>query len=315
MTAAVLAPAGTAHASASAPGAPDPYGIYDRARHVWAAQQYPAYLSYTIAVNVIEGGVQKSRHYHLTYDARNDVIDVNPVSDEEQAAPPTPSGMVIHLQPKRQGRVLIDKKVGHPSEAVDYLGVPKLSPTYAFGLNTGGDGEDGPDSAKLVAEIRKEFHDPVPTEKAREQLVSGPLKTIAVVSTRTHAYTIAYSGIEPVDGHDCYHLLLTPAHDPQHFRLRELWIDAQTYQTRQLLSAGNFTGFQAPWLVKFAEIDGAMYIASEAAQAPIGVGDHRYQQAALAFESIAKTTQPVHQTNFFTTNQTIVTEPDSGGHR
>ncbi|MFN2449847.1 MAG: hypothetical protein ABR508_08680 [Candidatus Baltobacteraceae bacterium] len=309
---AVLAWAGMPAAAQAPP--PDAYAIFDRARHVWGAQHYPAYLGYTIAVNVTESGVAKTRHYHVTYDAQNDLIDVNPVSDEEQAAPPTPVGFVLHLQPKRQGRVIIDKKVGNPGEAVDYLGVPKLSPTYAFGLNAAAEDEQTPSSSALVAQIRKEFNDPVPDAKARELSSAGGMKTIAVVSTRTRAYTIALSGVQTIDGHDCYHLLLTPAHDPDRLRLRELWVDRETYQTRQLLSAGNFTGSSVPWLVTFEEVNGAMYIASESAQSPIGVGEHHYEKASIAFETIAPTPRPVHQSSFFETNQTIMTEPDPGNY-
>lgn len=304
-------PAG-AGAASTAP-VPDGYAVYDRARHVWDAQRYPDFLSYTIAVDVSERGVEKSRHYHETFDVRNRAIDVNPVSDEEQAAPPTPTGMVIHLQPKHQGHVMLDKKVGNPGEAVDYLGVPKLSPTYAFGLDTGATGDETAqqDPSALVAEIRKEFNDPAPPPTIQNQ--PGGLKTIAVVSSRTRAYTITNAGTDTIDGHDCWHLLLSPNRDPQRLRLRELWIDEQGGQTRQLLSAGNFTGSAAPWLVTFTEIDGAMYIASETAMTPVGVGEHRYEKASVAFQTIAAATRPVRATNFFATKENIMSEPGQDG--
>ncbi|HET7814474.1 MAG TPA: hypothetical protein VFL13_08880 [Candidatus Baltobacteraceae bacterium] len=310
----LLAFAASAAGAGAAATVPDGYGIYDRARHVWDAQRYPDFLSYTIAVQVSERGVEKSRHYHVTFDVHNRAIDVNPVSDEELAAPPTPTGMVIHLQPKRQGHVLVDKKVGNPGDAVDYLGVPKLSPTYAFGLDTGASGDENAaqqDPNALVAEIRKEFNDPAPPQTAQNQ--PGGLKTIAVVSSRTRAYTIENAGTETIDGHDCWHLLLSPNHDPQRLRLRELWVDRQTGQTRQLLSAGNFTGSVAPWLVDFTEIAGAMYISSETAMTPVGVGDHRYEKASVAFETIAPAARPAHATNFFATKEAIMSEPGQDG--
>ncbi len=293
---------------------PDPYSVYDRARHIWQTQHYPAFLSYTVGVYVDEGGVAKSRHYHLTYDAQNDLIDVNPVSDEEHAAPPSPTGFVLHLLPKRQGHVLMDKKVGNPGEAVDYLGVPKISPTYAFGLNSAVETQTGEDSDALVAQIRKDFHDPVPVQKAEQAVTGGPLKTIAVVSTRSRAYTIAMNGIEPVDGHDCYHLALQPNRDPQKLRLREVWVDTQSYQTRQILTAGNFTGTGARWLVHFVEIGGAMYIGSESALGSVGVGPHRYDKATVAFEEIAPAQRPAHQSSFFATNQNVFSEPSDGNN-
>jgi hypothetical protein len=301
----------TAGATCAAAPAPDPYVIFDHARHAAAAQQYPAYLAYTVAVNVTEGGVDKSRHYHLVYDSQNGTVDVDPVSDEERAAPPVPNGVVVHLQPRRQNKVIYDKKVGNPGEALDFLGVPLVTPTYTFGLDAAGASETGENSGALIAQIRKEFNDPTPVDKLREEVTTGPIKVIAVETSRTREYTIRLAGTETISGHECYHLLLTPNGDPKRLRLRELWVDAQSYQPWQLLNAGNFTGSQANWLVTFAQIGGSTYVVSETAQAPIGVGDHHYQHASVAFESIAQTTRPV-RTNFFITGQQLMTEPDDG---
>lgn len=290
----------------------DPYSIFSRARSVWSAQHYPDFLSYTIAVNVTEHGVAKSKHYHLTYDSRNDAIDVNPVSDEERATPPVPTGFIWHLKPKRQFQTLFDKKVGNPGEAVDYLGVPKLSPTYTFGMKASAGGEDGRDDDALVAQIRREFNDPMPVAKNDELTARGKLKSIASVTSRARNYTIVLAGIENIDGVSCYHLQLRPNYNPREFRLREAWIDTQTFETRRLLSEGNFTGSDVPWLITFAKIGGALYIASEQAQAPVGVGMHRYEQASISFETIAPSARPTHMGGTFITSQMLMTEPAEG---
>jgi hypothetical protein len=296
----------------------DPYSIFARARAVWTAQHYPAYLSYTIAVHVTEHGVDKSKHYHLTYDAQNDAIDVNAVSDEEHAAPPVPSGFFWHLQPRRQGHVLFDKKVGNPGDAVDYLGVPKLAPTYSFGMKAHAGTENGRNDDALVAQIRQEFNDPMPPAKNDELASHGKLKSIASVTSRARAYTIRLTGTEPLGGRDCYHLLLQPNGDPRDLRLREAWIDTQTFETRQLLSAGNFTGSTVPWLITFEDVGGALYISSEVAQAPVGVGEHRYERASISFESISQTGRPARMGNGIFTSKDIMTEPvdgDGGTHQ
>lgn len=290
----------------------DPYSIFSRARAVWSAQHYPQYLNYTIAVSVTEHGVDKSKHYHLSYDTHSEQIDVNPVSDEERAAPPVPSGFIWHLKPKRQFQTLFDKKVGNPGEAVDYLGVPKLSPTYTFGMKATAGGEDGRDDDALIAEIRREFNDPMPTAKNNELAKDGKLKSIANVTSRARNYTIRLADIEALDGQECYHLVLQPNYDPQQFRLREAWIDTHTFQTRQLLSAGNFTGSEVPWLISFANVDGAVYIASEVAQAPVGVGEHRYEHASVMFQGIAPASRPTHMSGTFVTTQMLMTEPAEG---
>ncbi len=290
----------------------DPYNIFARARAVWSAQHYPSFLSYTIAVHVTERGVEKSKHYHLTYDAQNDAINVNPVSDEEHAAPPPVTGFIWHLQPRRQGRVLFDKKVGNPGEAVDYLGVPKLAPTYSFGMKAHAGTESGRDDDALVAQIRQEFNDPMPAAKNNELDAQGKLKSIASVTSRSRAYTIRLAGVEPLGGRDCYHLSLKPNGNAKQERLRELWVDTQTFETHQVLNAGNFTGSVVPWLITFENIDGATYIAQEVAQAPVGIGEHRYEHASIAFESISAAARPARMENGLFTSKEIMTEPTDG---
>src|SRR5438477_8193956 len=93
-------------ASAPATAAPsilsNPYQIYARTRAAWESQRYPDYLAYTIHVQVDERGVHKSKHYHAVYEQSNGKLYVAAVSDEERAQPPVPTGMTIHLLPKRQ---------------------------------------------------------------------------------------------------------------------------------------------------------------------------------------------------------------------
>lgn len=289
----------------------DPYQIFGQARNVFAQQRYPQFLTYTVAVHVTERGVDKAKHYHLAYDAKDAKIYVNPVSDEERIAPPDPNGITFHLLPKRQHMTLFDKKVGNPGEAVDYLGVPMISPTYSFGMSeTAFEGDKDPDA--LVQEIRKEFKDPTPPQTAREILNDPKIKTIAVVTGYHHRYNVTLDGTENINGHDCYHLSLTPAEPSPKLRLRELWVDTQTFETRRLVSAANFTGSRVPWLITFDELNGALYIASESAMAPVGVGDHRYEQASVSFENItASDTPPANLTGWFVTKEAIMAEPGS----
>lgn len=298
--------------SAAAAGSPallsDPYQIYGRTRDAWASQRYPDYLAYTIAVRVDERGVEKVKHYHAVYDTRTDKVHVAAVSDEEHERPPVPVGITIHLLPKRQNKTLFDKRVGNPGEAVDYLGIPLLSPNYSFGLGMP-IGEEMQQSDDLVSQIRSEYHDPAPPVTAAQNDPSAPLKAIASVTAIAHTYSIELAGIEKIGGADCYHLVMQPAREPQRFRLRDLWIDTQSYQTRQLLVASNFTSSHVPWLVTFADIGNAHYIASEVAQAPVGVGDHRYEHASITFEEIAPTPRPATLFDTFATSEAVTTEP------
>jgi hypothetical protein len=286
----------------------DPYQIYARTRLAWESQRYPDYLAYTIHVQVDERGVIKSKHYHAVYEEPNGKVHVAAVSDEERAQPPAPTGMTIHLLPKRQNVTVIDKRVGHLDEAVDYLGIPMLSPNYSFGLGVPPPSEATSD-ADLIAEIRSEYRDPMPTVKAAQTAPDGKLKSIAAITVIARRYTIELSGIENIAGANCYHLVLHPSREPQRFRLRDLWIDVENYQTRRLLAANNFTNSQVPWLVTFADIDGARYIDSEVAQGPVNVGGHRYQHAQISFENLTTAKRPTSFDSTFMTSENILREP------
>lgn len=303
-------------ASLYAVAADNPYQIFGHARSVFAQQRYPQYLSYTVTVRVSEHGVEKVKHYHLAYDARTEKIYVNPVSDEERANPPDPNGVTFHLIPRRQMKVLYDKQIGNPGDAVDPLGVPMLAPTYSFGMSA--TSTEGPDSADasdaLVQEIRNEYKDPTPPATQREVAGDGKLKTIALVASYERRYVVTLDGIETIDGNPCYHLSLKPVHPSPDLRLRELWIDTQSYQTRRLVSAGNFTGSGVPWQITFEDLGGALYIASETAMATVGVGMHHYEQASVSFDDITAQNQlPSNLSGWFVTKDRIMSEPGTPG--
>lgn len=272
---------------------PDPYRIYAHARFVWTSQQYPPYVSYTIAVDVSERGVAKSNHYRATYDAQRNRVHVEAVSEEERANPHVPTGMNMSLDPKRRFGTLFKKPVGHPDEAVDYLGVPILAPNYSFGVAryVPEIASSDADRAALVEEIRRRFNDPMPQSKM-ENLQDGDLKEIGRVVASDRDYQITYDGIEPVDGQDAYRLTLRPLRSSGNLRLRDIWIDTQSYATIRLISQGNFTNSNVPWLVTFTNVAGSRYIQSETALKPVGVGRHMYQSATITFENLAPAPSP-----------------------
>ena len=290
---------------------PDPYQIYAQARAVWASQRYPAFLAYTIAVSVDERGTQKTRHYRAFYDAADDRVHVYGVSEEEQQSPHVPDGINLSVDPKRNFHTLFSKRVGSAEEAVDYLGVPMLAPNYSFGIEpyVPPSAATQADQAALVEAVRREFDDPMPSDKAAQLDEDAAPKEIGHVVSTERAYRITYDGLQPIDGSDAYHLLLQPLRAPDEFRLREIWIDPQTFTTRAILTQGNFAGTTpwlvnsalldeasrlvnvpllgtVPWLVTFSLVDGAQYISSEEALRPVRVGAHTYDRAAIAFQGI-----------------------------
>lgn len=255
---------------------------------MWLAQHYPQYVAYTIAVAVDERGVPKTAHYRAIYDATHDKIYMNGVSEEERADPHVPTGTNVTLEPKRNWMTLFKRHVGHPEDAVDYLGVPMLAPNYSFGIAAyvPAVATSQADQAALVEEIRRQFNDPMSAAKAQKLSDAEGLKEIGRVTSTSRDYAIAFDGVDTVDGVAAYHLSLRPTHDPGRLRLRELWVDTQTFGTVRLVTQGNFVNSNVPWAVTFATVNGAQYIESEQALAPVGSGRHLYERVTISFQGV-----------------------------
>jgi hypothetical protein len=290
---------------------PDPYQIYARARDVWSSARYPSYVSYTIAVTVDDKGVQKTEHYQALFDASRDKVFVNPVSEEEQADPHTPSGINEWLEPKRKFQTLFKRPVGRPEAAIDFLGVPMLAANYSFGIApyVPQIASTQADQAALVEEIRREYNDPMSAQKQADLQAGEGLKQIANVVSEQRDYRIVYDGIENVNGSACYHLSLQPIHASNLLRLRALWIDTQTYATIRLVTQGNFSDDAIPWTVTFTTIGGVPYIASETAQKPVSDGRYTYEQATISFQSVGATQAPEHPWDLVTPAADVLEEP------
>jgi hypothetical protein len=284
---------------ATSPTAPNPYQIYARARAVWESQRYPQYVSYIVVVNVDDKGVPKANHYNAAFDAVHDRVYTNVVSEEEQLDPHVPDGVNMSIDPKRQFRTLFKRRVGRPEQAVDYLGVPMLAPNYSFGIApfVPQIASSQPDQAALVEEIREQFDDPMSAQKAQQLANASGLKEIGHVESTNSDYIITYDGIESVDGRDAYHLSLRPSHPSARLRLREIWIDTQTYATSKLETQGNFANDSIPWVITFADVDGAQYIATEDAQEPVSDGRYTYDRATITFQAITPGTLPIRDPN------------------
>ncbi len=285
---------------------PSPYDIFARARAFWSAQIYPSYLAYDVVVRVDEGASPKTERYASEYDATDDAIWVDSVSDYETAHPVKVKGFNFGI---------LGFELSKPLPPVDFLGVPMLAPTFSFGMApfVPAAAAAGHDSARLVAAVRAQFHDPNPhAPSAASQPLPPGLHQIGSVTAFKRDYRVALLGIESIDGRPCYHLALTPLHNAKSYRLRQLWIDEQTYATAQLREALNFVngpGTDVPWTVRFVQVDGAQYIASENADAPMAYRGLIYRHASVAFENLRRQTLPPPAMLVPPTSDLIMNEP------
>jgi outer membrane lipoprotein-sorting protein len=71
------------------------------------------------------------------------------------------------------------------------------------------------------------------------------------VALSTENYSFAYDGTEPIDGHSCYVLQLTPKHDAKDVVKGKAWVDTETYLVRKI--AG--TPAKSPsWWIKDVQV-------------------------------------------------------------
>jgi hypothetical protein len=256
--------------------AADPYQILEKARVAWRQQVAPAAdLHYRIAVKVEEAGKPLQEQYEAQSSSGGDVR-VDAVSDAEAARAHVASGINVHLVFELYG-VFIKKDVGKLEQSPDFLGVPRLSPTYAFGLFS----RNVDDAAFPVAST---------------SAGTNAMQTIATVVAKERTYDVKLAGLEVVGGFYAYHLTLQPRSDPKRYRLREIWIDAYDYAVLKAVTQGNFTRApltDVPWVITFQNVGGVTYIATEAAQAPLAFRrDRTYTHVTIAFELDASTSSP-----------------------
>ena len=114
------------------------------------------------------------------------------------------------------------------------------------------------------------------------------MKTIAVVSAAQHEYMVRLDGDEAIAGATFEHLTLRPLHDPNRFRLRELWVDSASKLPRRAIVSRNFTVSPedtVAWSVDFATIDDGLYIESENALGTLQEAHGRaVSNAAVTFD-------------------------------
>jgi hypothetical protein len=126
----------------ASPPIPDPYAIFMRARSAITTAQRAPLIEYTISVSGIDGAVSRTNHYSASYRTVVNEIDVDAISlEESRERPPVirdfdvrPQQAGCECQPDDGGPLSVS--VGNPERSPDLLGVPHLTPTYMFGLDS-----------------------------------------------------------------------------------------------------------------------------------------------------------------------------------
>jgi len=228
--------------------------IFARTRMAFAARTYPSTIKYAVRISGYRNGAWIDGRSYVSYEDWPDgSIFARSISEEEAANPvkPPPFCFFGIGAPKRAGL-----------ELPGILGFPHLAVTYAFGL------ADRPPKAAAPA-----------TD------TSSGLKLIGTVRAVVRHYVVTLAGEEAVDGNPCYHLSLRPLGNPGTYRVRDLWVDETSYQTRKLVTDGNFTSKDAGsgrWTVTYSQSGDSWYLSAEVSDGPIA----GYDRVAVQFVDV-----------------------------
>jgi hypothetical protein len=252
-----------------------PDAIFSRVRDVVSEQACPKRIEYEIIVSANVNARLEQNHFRATYLADEDYLHVSSFSEEEGENPYVPHGTNVLIKPIVPLVGLseaLTEKMNHDGPPVDLLGVPMLSPTFTFGLARRGAATDRP-------------------ERNVEPSPSG-FKIIGSAESVARDYRVSLLGVEPYDRGQAYHLALSPERDPKKFRLRELWVDTESFALLKIVSAGNFNqgpALGARWLTTFQTLDDCRVVDREIALDPLDYGRGReYSDTTVSFEILRK---------------------------
>jgi hypothetical protein len=271
LTAALLL-LGAAGASPTPPAASaplsDPDAIFVAARKAWGSGAYPRYATYAVVVTFRNGSNVVRRTWDTTEDLRGGVVYSHTFSREELANPYTPHGINVQIP------FVPDLNRERPT---DPIGQVEFAVDQDFGL--------APGTRKFSA---AKFGTAVSGD-------SSHLPVIGRTATVNREYEVKLlETLTDAKGRE-YHLSLRPLRDPEHHRLRELWVDGTTMLPEEAIVAG--IGSRPPltklkWRVEFAHIQGGTYIARETALEPVNYGDDgMLTECTVSFEELALTSR------------------------
>jgi len=239
--------------------------LLQSARSFVASRKYPARIAYEVRVTLRKpNGIEETRTYRSAYDVARNVVYTKSISIEEQAAPVTPRGTNVAIGFLSNGigsRLLL----GRPASDPDVIGVPLLSPTYAFGLGRG--------------------------TVARPAVAPGDLAEIGHVTTTSADYEVTYLDDDDVAGEPCRHLSLVPRSPSPKARLREMWVAQSDGAPLKARLHGNFTSRPwdgLTWTVTFRRAGDALYIGSETTEQIVRIDGHREGRVAVEFRNVAE---------------------------
>jgi hypothetical protein len=290
--------AGASPAPAAAPAVPaapvadatdpphlsDPYAIFLKARQERTDGGYPRYAVYTTVVRYHAGNAPVKRSWDTVEDLQKRLVFTHGISLEDQAHPPTPTGVnlgvggggsgVQNVPAPTQGggSVLQGGSVTmNDSAGDDPLGQVTFAINQDFGISL---------NAPNIGQ----------TQDLTDISTSKPfLPHIGSTAVVKRTYTITNLGDVTEGNRHLYHLALMPLNDADRFRLRTLWIDMKTFDVvrAEVSGIGNGLPFSdTPWLITFRQWEGGSYIDTETALKPMDDSGDTCTGVTISFEDV-----------------------------
>jgi hypothetical protein len=260
----------TIGASPPPAAAPDADAIFARVRDAWSQGAYPRYATYATIVEFHAGTKYVKRTWDTVEDFRHATVFSRKFSREEVANPPdAPRGINIAIPIAG----VLNKP--HPTDPVGHVA---FAVDQDYGL--------APTARHITAAMSA-------------SAFSATGKTLPVIGrtgTKVREYDVKILETLQDDRGLEYHLGLTPLGDPQKYRLRELWVDANTWLPEEAVVAGIGSRpplTSVPWRIEYRQVDGATYIARETALDDVDYGKGgKLQWLTVSFDEFAPTAFP-----------------------
>ena len=222
--------------------------IFAKARVAMYLRRYPRYVAYIIDIQSNAYGKKYHEAYRAMLRTHDDALVVKSTPVYTTNQPVNPYGFSFFG---------INKE-GKPQDHIEPpFGVPWMSAVYDFGLAR-------PPTPRFGA---------TPNPQELEDRVLGRLDITG------GDYDVTLVGREMDDGVDVYHLSLTPLRDPDRNRIREMWVDAKTFDVRKLVTYGIFRSgppTTVPWTVTFIQLQGYWFIRQEVTTATLSTPGHLF---------------------------------------
>jgi hypothetical protein len=225
--------------------------LYARAQQYWRARTDVPYLRYGALVRYLHDGHVFDNWwdaYERTSDRALALVPLlDPVENNRRL-----SGVPFSIF----GIKIFDT---NPDAEPIRIDEPRIDPAAPVGIG-------GRSAGVVVPASAPDSASPQPSDDLRE---------ITHVEATSRDYQIELAGTDRLDGVDAIHLTFVPLREPETNRLRDLWLDPQSYRTIQenvqgILNGKPYDGVE--WTVRYAVVDGRNYLQQLVADAPLHFG-------------------------------------------